>query len=521
MHTKFLSRFATGMLVSALAVATSEAATYSWNVAGPSDFNTLSNWTPALASWATGDFAQISNGGTATLTSNTTIDQLWVGQNGVGTGTGTLNQTGGALVLGAGLVVGRQGSAVGTYSMTGGSISTSDLRLGGGNPTVTSQGTMTVNNPGTSVTTGNVSSTGALGYVGIGSSGTGNLTIQNSATWTHGGASVFLVGGDNNNGGGSTAGGTGTLNITSGGSLGFSGAANLSIGRSNGTGGNGTVIVNGGSLSLGTGVIQIASSTNGGTGAGSGTLTLASGTISSPAINLNEGSSTVNFNGGNATIGGITKLAAKGSGTVNFNGGTITASAASSNFYNLSGTGTGTLTLNIQGGGQTFDTNSFDVTIAQGMTGVGGLTKSGAGTLTVSGANVYAGATLVQAGTLLVGGSVGGSSLSVQNGGTLSLQNFSSLNDAIVLNLFAGSTVNLNFTGTETIGTLSFNGSSVAPGTYSLAALQGLGGGSGVAFGGDSNAFVTVTSIPEPSTIALVGMAGLAIAARFRRSRVS
>jgi uncharacterized repeat protein (TIGR01451 family) len=47
-----------------------------------------------------------------------------------------------------------------------------------------------------------------------------------------------------------------------------------------------------------------------------------------------------------------------------------------------------------------------------------GLTKSGAGTLTLAGANTYSGATLVSAGTLLVDGSIT-SPVTVTNGGTL------------------------------------------------------------------------------------------------------
>jgi autotransporter-associated beta strand protein len=46
-------------------------------------------------------------------------------------------------------------------------------------------------------------------------------------------------------------------------------------------------------------------------------------------------------------------------------------------------------------GGGTFDTNGNTSTISQGIQGAGGLTKAGAGTLTLSGPNSYAGATTV------------------------------------------------------------------------------------------------------------------------------
>jgi fibronectin-binding autotransporter adhesin len=54
-----------------------------------------------------------------------------------------------------------------------------------------------------------------------------------------------------------------------------------------------------------------------------------------------------------------------------------------------------------------------------GITGTGGLTKSGAGTLGLTGANAFTGPTNINGGALLVSGSLSGTTVNVNNGGTL------------------------------------------------------------------------------------------------------
>ena len=66
---------------------------------------------------------------------------------------------------------------------------------------------------------------------------------------------------------------------------------------------------------------------------------------------------------------------------------------------------------NIATGGLTFDTNGFTViaSSAGGLSGVGGLTKIGNGTLFLRGGSTYAGETVIVQGTLSIGGIAGAS----------------------------------------------------------------------------------------------------------------
>ena len=78
-----------------------------------------------------------------------------------------------------------------------------------------------------------------------------------------------------------------------------------------------------------------------------------------------------------------------------------------------------TRTITLNAGGGTIDTQTFSTTVSQAITGTGGLTKLGSGTLTLAGTNTYAGATTVKAGSLLVSGSLGAGAVGVASGGKL------------------------------------------------------------------------------------------------------
>jgi YVTN family beta-propeller protein/autotransporter-associated beta strand protein len=76
------------------------------------------------------------------------------------------------------------------------------------------------------------------------------------------------------------------------------------------------------------------------------------------------------------------------------------------------------LPILLQAAGGTFDTNGNNATLAGAISGPGGLTKIGTGTLTLTGASTYAGPTNINAGALNVNGSLA-STVFANSGGTL------------------------------------------------------------------------------------------------------
>jgi fibronectin-binding autotransporter adhesin len=70
-------------------------------------------------------------------------------------------------------------------------------------------------------------------------------------------------------------------------------------------------------------------------------------------------------------------------------------------------------------GTDTVDTQTNALTLSGALSGSGGLTKIGAGMLTLTGTNTYSGATSVNAGTLFVNGSTANSAVTVNSGATL------------------------------------------------------------------------------------------------------
>lgn len=168
--------------------------------------------------------------------------------------------------------------------------------------------------------------------------------------------------------------------------------------------------------------------------------------------------------GGTLTLTGTN--AYTGATTVN-TGSTLTISGAG-NLGNVLGTGfyAGGITVN-----GTFNyASSTSQTLLGAVTGLGSLVVSGTGTLTVSNAaNAWFGGTTVNNGVLNVNatGTIYGN-VTVA-GGVLQLGNPSALDSAAILTLPgspAAGTVNLNFSGVQTVAALNFGGTSMAPGTY-------------------------------------------------------
>jgi autotransporter-associated beta strand protein len=326
--------------------------------------------------------------------------------------------------------------------------------------------------------------------------------------------------------------------------------------------GTSSLIIDGGAYISGTSGLAM-SATDG----GSAVLTVNSGsaTITNLSTSASTSTNTVNLNGGTLTSSAITLNS--GTNTFNFNGGTLKASASTATFL----TGNANTNVYVLSPGAVIDTNGYNVTITKALltdvvsTG-GGLTKNGSGTLAVTGASTYTGATTINNGTLEVGGtgSLKTSSVAINSGGTLLFSGTGGTNNkltaatapAITLNggtLNTGGLNNLD----QTVGALTLTASSVidfaalASGTQSLrfaasnadwtgltlsiwnwtagidhlyfgTSASGLDvpqlsqivfyGGSGTGLLGTAviNGSGELTPIPEPSTVfALIGLFGI------------
>jgi autotransporter-associated beta strand protein len=245
---------------------------------------------------------------------------------------------------------------------------------------------------------------------------------------------------------------------------------------------------------------------------------------------------TLNLNGGTFNAGHIEKGA--GAGGINFNGGVLKASADDPNFIQ----DFASTDLNLQSGGLVLDSNSHAVAVQSVLSGIGGLTKQGAGTLTLSAANTYTGTTSITAGTLTLGASnrIADASATNLGGGTLNLANFSETLAALTLGssstidfgsipqgnslTFANSN-SISWSGTLTLAnfevgtdTLSFS----SPAGLTLAQLNAISVPGYTATGLDGSGFVTFAAVPEPSSYALavVILLGMVMAARRRATYI-
>lgn len=281
----------------------------------------------------------------------------------------------------------------------------------------TNVGGLTKLSSGTLTLTGNNTYTGATtvngGALVLGGNGalTSNLIVGDPAGSA---GTVFITGGTVAVSSGFFrigASGSGTLN-QSGGLVTFSNAAALpTIGRLAGSTGQMTVSSGTFRLTNSNSAIQVGADLgSNGTLTVSGNGLIDTGTSSGNVLRIialnGQGTGVVNLDGGTLRTRQIdTTGTGAASSTFNFNGGTVVALASNATFMQ------GLTAASIKAGGALIDTNGNDITIAQALldgTGGGGLTKNGAGTLTLAGVNTYTGSTVVNGGSLIANGSLAG-----------------------------------------------------------------------------------------------------------------
>lgn len=320
---------------------------------------------------AIGSTGSVDHTGGNLLLNNTS--ELWIGTGVGSTGTYNLSGNAGITINNNWGVVGRDG-ATGTMNMSGGSI----VKNGAGNfSTGNGGGIGTFNQTGGSVTVN-----GGDFYVGNdGAASTGIYNVSGAST-TVVVNSWMAIG---------RANGTGTLSLSSGT---ITKTGNSTNGFTIGTGGGtnqGTVNITGGLLDIQSGPTYIGEDSQ-------GTLNLSgSGEMRAPDVLVaRTRAGLLNLGGGTLKTGSIT--GGTGTSEVDFNGTTIQATATQPLFFNnLS-------VADIKAGGAIIDTNGFNIgsNTFQAITGSGGLTKNGAGTLSLNGQNLFTGAIAVNAGKLVV-----------------------------------------------------------------------------------------------------------------------
>ncbi len=491
----------------------------------------------------------VGAGGTLNWSSQTVSNNSTTGFIKNGAGTWNLNamtaSTGftGGFTLNAGTVIVSGDRAFGTGSLTinGGTIQSSGTRsfgatalTVGGDFTLTGTGNSTWSatlNLGSSTRTitnnaGGSGITRSFGGVISGDSGSG-------ITFAGAGNATTILGGANTYAGGTTL-NSGTLQLAAGGTFGSTtgslavnggtldlngtsqGVGNLSgtggkiannstgttvtltIGHGDGTGGSYAGVI--ADHASGTGTIAL-------TKVGTGTITL-SGT--------NSYSAGTNINGG---VLGVASSQALGiSGPIAFGGGTLQHSSGNTTDYSARIAGSASAIA--------VDTNGQSVTYASALSSsnTGGLSKSGLGTLNLTGSNAYTGGTSVSGGTLAVTGSgaLGSTAgtVSVTSGGELALGSGATIANNVVVG--TGGTV--TGSGTAALGgTISGNGElggtltvasggSIAPGNSpgTLAVNNGsLTFASGSTYAWELNSLTTVGAGSNYDVIALTGTSSL------------
>ncbi len=357
------------------------------NVSNGSDALTIAGTGNTLISGAIGGGSGgITKTGTGTLTLSGT--NTYRGTTSVLGGL-TIN-SGGSITGGGALTVGGGSAPTGTFQYDSAATSTfSDVRVGAGNDgtgnSILNQTAGTIN-ANSLILNSDLTSLGAGDvYLSGGSMSIFGATIISNQTASDNILSTFTISGAN------------TI-------FNASGELRLTGAPTSGRFANGKFVQSAGTVNV----------------AGTNGLLLVQGISGNTAIRRGQ----YDLDGGTLNVNTITSTstaAADAVATFNFNGGTLKPTASSTTFW----VNNAQTTANVKDGGAKIDTDGKDITIAQPLVHFAGattdsLTKSGLGTLTLTGTNTYTGITTVSAGSLIINGnqSTATGAVGVSNAGT-------------------------------------------------------------------------------------------------------
>ena len=431
--------------------------------ANPGDSAALNILPGGMLSAITSDYVGLNNGnvyigangrGTMTMAGSgvLTATSLYVGFNSGATGIYT--QSGGLLAAqgtaynatnGVGVVVGSVAGSSGTLNISGGTMSgaapimvwsgsgTITISQTGSTPTFVNPGWITLGQNSGAVATliqngGTLATQNNELYVGYGGGAKGNCYLHGGSLTTDDLRTDYGTGTMYQDGGSATVNGSLRLGINAGASGIYTLAGGiLNVGGSQANvGENGTGTLTIGGSNGGTMVVAATTALTVANGTGSGTLKLQSGgLLQTPDIAAGSGAAAFNFSGGtlqNTPSGNLSvtmPVNLSGSGTVVVDGGQTAAFAA-----------------------------------AAVLSGTGGLTKTGAGTMFVQSHNTYSGPTAISGGVLQLGNPMPQLAYSFSSGSAINTGN----NASTVTSAPVGSPV-ISATGcSHGLGAMSLNG---------------------------------------------------------------
>jgi len=274
---------------------------------------------------------------------------------------------------------------------------------------------------------------GALSLASAASPGSGAIHLANATILAPGGTGAYtnnlFIGGRPllNVGAGQSVtwagqiadnGAAGTLHLAGGGSLTLANAANHYSGGTVVGGGSTLTVFGDGALGAASGGIVLGDAAGTGTLAIAGAAPFVSGraiTIGSTAAIIDaSASASVTLSGVVSGNGGLIK---SGSGTLTLTGANSYAGGTLVSAGSLVGTASSLQGAIVNDGELIFD-QAGDGSFLGSITGTGSVTKLGAGSLSMSGANLFGGNTTIGQGTLLLDGALGGN-VNVGAAGTL------------------------------------------------------------------------------------------------------